>query len=501
MAVNVVWFKRDLRLSDNAAINDAVNRDLPIICLFNLDSQRIGRMDVSGIHIEWELDCLRSLAKDINGLGGVIKFNYGDIIDILEKLHSDYKINSIICNEETGLQWSWERDKLVAKWCETNRIDFIEHPSNGVIRKLKTRDDWKKHRDKRISSPLIPRPERLLALESCQSDAIPTMEELGLTTRQLIDRPIPGEAAAINTLKSFLEERGRGYRKGMSSPITGEIMCSRISPYLSAGCLTIKQVFHHTVARQRQVKVDPRSPKYRGFTSSLTSFQSRLAWHCHFMQRLEAEATMDETAINPELDELLNRKLDQRKFIAWRDGKTGWPFFDACMRYLTATGWINFRMRAMLQSVASYTLWLPWQATGSHLANLFMDYEPGIHWSQVQMQSGVTGINSVRAYSVGKQSTDHDPDGDFIRQWVPELARVPTEHIHEPWLMSKTEQAQYNCRIGIDYPAPIVDEKAARKEGISKSYKAKGDAGVRRRAKIVFDIHGSRSRQSGRSRN
>ena len=84
---------------------------------------------------------------------------------------------------------------------------------------------------------------------------------------------------------------------------------------------------------------------------------------------------------------------------------------------------------------------------------------------------------------------------------MPELARVPTEHIHEPWLMSKTEQEQYNCRIDIDYPAPIVDEKAARKEGISKSYKAKGDAGVRRRAKIVFDIHGSRSRQSGRSRN
>ena len=190
MSVNVVWFKRDLRLSDNAAINDAVNRDLPIICLFNLDSQRIGRMDVSGIHIEWELDCLRSLAKDINGLGGVIKFNYGDIIDILEKLHSDYKINSIICNEETGLQWSWERDKLVAKWCETNRIDFIEHPSNGVIRKLKTRDDWKKHRDQRISSSLIPRPEKLPAPDDCQSDAIPNMEELGLTTRQLTDRPI-----------------------------------------------------------------------------------------------------------------------------------------------------------------------------------------------------------------------------------------------------------------------------------------------------------------------
>ena len=104
------------------------------------------------------LDCLRSLAKDINGLGGVIKFNYGDIIDSLEKLHSDHQIKSIICNEETGLQWSWERDKLVAKWCEYNRVEFTEHPSNGVIRKLRTRDDWKKHRDKRISSPLIPKP-------------------------------------------------------------------------------------------------------------------------------------------------------------------------------------------------------------------------------------------------------------------------------------------------------------------------------------------------------
>ena len=170
------------------------------------------------------------------------------------------------------------------------------------------------------------------------------------------------------------------------------------------------------------------------------------------------------------------------------------------MRSLTATGWINFRMRAMLQSVASYTLWLPWQVTGAHLANLFMDYEPGIHWSQVQMQSGVTGINSVRAYSVSKQSTDHDPNGDFIRRWVPELDEVPAEHIHQPWMMSKAEQEQYNCRIDLDYPAPIVDEKAARKTGISMSYKAKGDAGVRRRAKIVFDIHGSRSRQSGKGR-
>ena len=108
------------------------------------------------------------------------------------------------------------------------------------------------------------------------------------------------------------------------------------------------------------------------------------------MQRLEAEATLDEQAMNPELDALFDRPFDETKFRAWSEGTTGWPFFDACMRSLIATGWINFRMRAMLQSVASYTLSLPWRVSGAHLARQFLDYEPGIHWSQIQMQSGVT---------------------------------------------------------------------------------------------------------------
>ena len=212
------------------------------------------------------------------------------------------------------------------------------------------------------------------------------------------------------------------------------------------------------------------------------------------MQRLEAEATLDEQAMNPELDAILDRPFDDRKFRAWANGTTGWPFFDACMRSLIATGWINFRMRAMLQSVASYTLWLPWRASGAHLARQFLDYEPGIHWSQIQMQSGVTGINSVRAYSILKQSQDQDPEGEFIRRWVPELRGVPMEYIHEPWSMSVEEQREASCIIGTDYPEPIVDEKVTRKEGISQAYKAKADAEAKLRSKLVYLVHGSRKR-------
>ena len=96
------------------------------------------------------------------------------------------------------------------------------------------------------------------------------------------------------------------------------------------------------------------------------------------------------------------------------------------MRALRHHGWINFRMRAMLMSVASYQLWLPWRQSGEALARLFVDYEPGIHWNQCQMQSGTSGINTVRIYNPIKQGLDHDPEGRFIRQWLPELRDVPS---------------------------------------------------------------------------
>ena len=194
MSVNIVWFKRDLRLNDNAAISDAINRNLPIICLFNLDSQRTSRSDVSAIHIEWELDCLRSLSKDIDQLGGVIKFNYGNIFEALETLNLEYDIDSIIANEETGLKWSWDRDKQVAEWCDFNRVKFVEHPSNGVVRKLKNRDNWKKYRDK---------------ISSCFRSQVPCFLQAVVfesnNERNLIQISSP-HSGGILTLNSFLNE-------------------------------------------------------------------------------------------------------------------------------------------------------------------------------------------------------------------------------------------------------------------------------------------------------
>ena len=162
------------------------------------------------------------------------------------------------------------------------------------------------------------------------------------------------------------------------------------------------------------------------------------------------------------------------------------------LRSLNATGWLNFRMRAMLVSFASYHLWLHWRPTGLHLARQFTDFEAGIHWSQMQMQSGTTGINTLRMYSPTKQAQDQDPEGLFIRRWVPELSKVPLPYLATPWKMDESVQRVAACKVGVDYPQPIVDDKAAMKAAKDRMYGLRQTQQSREEAGAVLARHGSR---------
>jgi deoxyribodipyrimidine photo-lyase len=235
---------------------------------------------------------------------------------------------------------------------------------------------------------------------------------------------------------------------------------------------------------------------------SVRSFIARLHWHCHFMQKLEDEPRIEHQSFVAAFDGL--RAADPtgdraERLAAWSEGRTGYPLIDACMRSLRASGWINFRMRAMLMSFASYDLWLPWRDSGLVLARLFTDYEPGIHWSQAQMQSGTTGINALRMYSPLKQSLDQDPDGDFIRRWVPELKAVSTVFIHEPWKMNAEAEKAAGCEVGKHYPRPVVDHKEAVRQAREKFGEITRRPEHRSEAQSVLRTHGSRKRTAAKS--
>jgi deoxyribodipyrimidine photo-lyase len=268
--------------------------------------------------------------------------------------------------------------------------------------------------------------------------------------------------------------------------VTAERACSRLSPHLALGTLSAREV---DAAAAVRAAARPGG----GWGGSIASFRSRLAWRDHFIQKLEDQPAIETDCLHPSTEGLRPREADPARLAAWAAGETGLPFVDACMRYLAATGWINFRMRSMLLAVASYHLWLDWRATGAVLARRFTDYEPGIHWPQAQMQSGTTGINTIRIYNPIKQGLDQDPTGAFTRAWVPELAAVPDGFLQEPWRWPGAPSL-----LGRSYPEPLVDVAAAARAARERVWGQRRAPGFGAEADRIVARHASRADGTGR---
>jgi deoxyribodipyrimidine photo-lyase len=483
--VNVVWFKRDLRSSDHAPLTDAAD-DGRLLPLYVVEPELWQQPDMSGRQWRFARESLVDLDRQLAALGQGLVVRIGDVVDILDALHRANPITALWSHEETGNDWSYRRDRRVRAWCRQEGIHWHEYAQTGVLRPHPRRQGWAGRWARRMSAPLVHPPSGLKPVRGIDSADLPRIRDLGLGDDSCPGRQQGGRRQALDTLESFLVERYEPYPRAMSSPSTASVHCSRLSPHLAFGTVSLREVHQATqLQRRRLAAIDGAEQRRR----SLDAFGSRLRWHCHFMQKLEDEPSIEFRNLHPAYAGLRSSSDEAGRLSAWQRGETGIPFVDACMRSLVATGWINFRMRAMLMSFASYQLWLDWRQPGEHLARLFTDYEPGIHWPQVQMQSGTTGINAMRIYNPVKQGYDHDPDGSFVRRWVPELAVVPDTFIHEPWRWSRAGSV-----LGRRYPAPIVDHLDAAHKAAVRIRSVRRDAAHRAAAREIVDRHGSRRR-------
>ena len=475
----ICWFKRDLRIADHPALARAAGLGA-VIPVYIVEPEMWVQPDAAGRHYGFLCEALDSLRAELSGMGLPLVIRTGDAVAVLEDLRSVHGVAHLVSHEETGNGWSFARDRRVADWARMQGVTWAELPQCGVMRRLDNRDRWQSARDAFMRATPVPVPAGARAVADVASDAMPASEDLGLAD------PCPGRQrgarkAALRALDGFLTVRGETYTRAMSSPLSGARACSRISPHLAFGTLSVREA----------VQAGRTAPSGRGadWARAMRSFQARLAWRDHFMQKLEDEPAIEHRCLHPAYEGLRPTAPDQERLAAWSRGETGLPFVDACMRSLIATGWLNFRMRSMLMAVASYHLWLDWRATGTVLARYFTDYEPGIHWSQTQMQSGTTGMNTIRIYNPVKQGLDQDPTGAFTRAWVPELAGVPDAHLQQPWRWDGS-----GAVLGRAYPQPIVDPVAAAKA-------VKDEVHARRRAhrgdaetEAIVRKHASRKR-------
>jgi deoxyribodipyrimidine photo-lyase len=463
---NIIWFKRDLRVEDHAPLFEAA-RQGAVLALYIVEPNLWQCHDQSRRHWHFIHDSLLALKVELQIMGLQLIIRIGEAVEVLEQLRTRFNHIKLWSHEETGNRWSYDRDIAVGHWCSNHQISWQEFPTNGVVRKLISRDGWQALRDARMNAELIPKPKIVVPVLGVLSESLPAKDDALFGDRNIGNVQPGGRPAAIETLRSFLKVRASNYMQTISKPGVSARHCSRLSAHIVFGTLSAREIERATKLRMNELADDP-DPSAAFFRRNLKAFLSRLAWRCHFIQKLEQQPDIEFKCMHEAFEGMREPHFREDYFEAWKTGQTGYPLIDACMRSLHENGWITFRMRAMLVSFASYHLWLDWRRTSPFLAKLFTDYEPGIHYSQFQMQSGVTGINAIRIYNPIKQSIDHDPEGKFIRRYIPELASVPDSFIHEPWRLESKNTA---------YPKPIVDHDEAMKHAraeISKRWKSEG---------------------------
>ena len=483
----ICWFKCDLRTHDHPALARAAALG-PVLALYIVEPALWAQPDASARQYGFLRESLDDLRGQLAALGLGLLTRRGDAVAVLEDLRARLGVRHLVSHEETGNAASYARDRAVAQWARAQGVDWHQLPQSGVVRRLASRDGWAAQRDRRMHAPQIAaaglRPAPVPA-----GDPLPDARALGLAPDPCPGRQAGGRGAGLELLDSFLHRRGRDYRAAMATPAAGAAACSRLSPHLAFGTLSARESEQAAQARAAAVKGQA------GWPGSVRAFRARLAWRDHFMQKLEDAPAIEHRCLHPAFEGLRPARPDAARLAAWADGETGLPFVDACMRSLRATGWLNFRMRAMVMAVASYHLWLDWRASGAVLARLFTDYEPGIHWSQAQMQSGVTGTNQIRIYNPLKQGLEQDPDGSFTRRWLPELAPVPDAHLQTPWTWDGA-----GGLLGRGYPEPLVDVAAAARTARDAVWAVRRQAGFAETAARLRHKHSSRKTPPARRR-
>jgi deoxyribodipyrimidine photo-lyase len=471
--VALVWFRRDLRVHDHPALCAALAGHEQIVPVFCLDDRLLHGRHASGPRTAFLLESLTDLDEQLAERGARLVIRHGPPERELPALAGETGATEVHLSADPS-PYEATRGRRVRAALEEAGVTGHAHPGVSVlddVRAIRTGQG----RPYTVFTPFyrnwdgVPRravldpPGQIGMPAGTRPSRVPALASLGLV--QEVAEPAPGgESAGLARLAGFLDGAVRDYDSGRDQ--AGADASSRLSPYLRFGCLSPRAV-------------EDQLPGGNG-ADGAEAFRRQLCWRDFYQHVLVHHPDNARQEYQARYRGTLKWAGDEAGFTAWTEGRTGFPLVDAGMRQLRREGWMHNRVRLLAGSFLTKDLGIDWRRGEDWFMRMLLDGDQASNNGNWQWIASV-GVDPQpafrRIYNPALQQERFDPDGRYVRRYVPELAGVPDEYLAEPWRMPREEQERAGCRIGRDYPGPIVDHKQARQAALDRYRDAAAAAG------------------------
>ncbi len=457
--MNILWFRRDLRLADNHSVTAACRDNAEVLPCLVVDPWLFAWDEISPARLRFWFDAVSELHQQLVERGSRLILIEGDaaeaLCQLMGKLTAQDRSLQLFFNRDLQVASDRQRDERVMEFCRTAGID-VRVANSNFIQAVEDRDRLYQEYYDYVHQPVHQPPDRINTPELTE---LPELTLPALATKygrywHSTKVYFPGgERSAQQVLDSFLADRFTGYHWKISQPwLAQQGSTSHLSPQLAWGTISIRTIYQRSKAKAQEFAPDSKQQ------FSLKSFRDRLRWHCSFTHRFYFHPEIAHQNRYPEFDNwYCDAPLDderQQLFQAWQDGETGFPLVDASMRQLREMGWMNFRMRAMCATFLTINCGVSWHHGARHFMQTLVDGDLAIDNWQWQMQAGITNplSETFRIYNPAKNLAERDPHLEFVRYWVPELAGYSLAELTKMSYLGETF-----------YPEPIVDWQQTRK--------------------------------------